>query len=168
MSALVAEPDVADGVDLEQLVEEALEVLPRQVGDVAAGDDDIAHPRGALEVVEHRGIPVDRLARELELGDLGRGVADEVHPRAVPAVLRAGRQHLGQHLGRVAVGQPLDRPHVVLVERVARGEGVRGPIGPAVGEDREHVAADRVRKEGLGEVRARRPAYRRRSRGPWC
>ena len=148
---LGGEPDVADVVDLEQLVEEPLEVLPRHVGHVAAGDDDVAHLGGAVQVVEHRGVAVDRLAGQLELGELRRRVADEVHPRAVAAVLRARRQHLGEHLGGVAVGEPLDGPHVVLVQAVARRERVARPVGAAVGEDREHVVAHRVGVEGLGE-----------------
>ncbi len=82
---------------------------------------------------------------------VGGGVADEVHARAVAAVLRAGRQQLGQHLGRVAVGEPLGRPHVVLVQRVAGGVRVRGPVGAPVGEDREHVHAHRVGVQRVGE-----------------
>ena len=96
-------------------------------------------------------MPVDGLAEELQLVD-GRGrVADEVHPGAVPAVLRAGRQQLGQHLGRVAVGEALGRPHVVLVEGVAAGVGVRGPVGTAVGEHRDHVVPHRVGVERVGQ-----------------
>ncbi|OPZ55869.1 MAG: hypothetical protein BWY91_00752 [bacterium ADurb.BinA028] len=147
--------DVADVVDLQEPVEEGLEVLPRQVGDVAAGDHDIAHRRGRGEVVEHRLVAVDRLHPELELGHLRRGVADEVHPGAVPAILRAGRQQLGQHLGRVAVGQAFDGPHVVLVQRVARRLGVARPVGAPVGEDGEHVAPDRVAIVGGRVCRAR-------------
>ena len=158
------EPDVADALDVQELVEERLEVLPRHVGDVTAGDDDVAHDGGGAQVVEHRGVTGDRLEVELQLGDLWRGVADEVHARAVAAVLRARRQQLGQHLGGVAVRQALGHPHVVLVEGVARGVGVRRPVGAPVGEDREHVVADRVGVEGLGEVVAGR-GHRRVGRG---
>ena len=92
----------------------------------------------------------------------GGGVADQVHPGAVAAVLRAGRQQLGEHLGRVAVGQPLGDPHVVLVQRVAGGVRVRGPVGAPVGEDREHVVAHRVGVERVGQrARAGRRVVRR-------
>ena len=91
------------------------------------------------------------LADELELVDHRRGVADEVHAGAVAAVLRAGRQQLGEHLGGVAVGEPLGHPHVVLVQRVAGRVGVRGPVGTAVAEHRDHVLPDRVGVERVGE-----------------
>src|SRR3712207_7872921 len=58
--------------------------------------------------------PYTTLFRSLRDG--GRRVAHQVHPRAVPAVLRAGRQQLRQHLGGVAVGQALDGPHLVRSE----------------------------------------------------
>ncbi len=154
---LGGQPDVADVLDLEQLGEELLEPRPRHVGDVAAGDHHVAHAGVGAQVVEHLGVPVDRLAEELQLVDRRGGVADEVHPGAVAAVLRAGRQQLGEHLGGVAVGEPLGRPHVVLVQRVAAGVGVRGPVGTAVGEHRDHVVADRVGVERLGQrARSRR------------
>ena len=132
-------------------VEEVLEPRPRHVRHVAAGDHDVAHLRGAAEVAHHRVEPVDRLEVELQLLDRRGGVADQVHPGAVAAVLRAGRQQLGEHLGRVAVGEPLGHPHVVLVQRVAGGVRVRGPVGAPVGEDRDHVAAHRVGVERVGE-----------------
>ena len=97
-----------------------------------------------------RVVPVDRLEGELELVDLRRGVADQVHPGAVAAVLRAGGEQLGEHLGRVAVGQALGHPHVVLVQRVAGRVRVRRPVGAAVGRDRDHVAPDRVGVERVG------------------
>ena len=107
-------------------VEEGLEPRPRHVGHVAAGDDDVAHRRAcgagsrASSPCRSTGLPAN-----LSLSITGRGVADQVHPGAVPAVLRAGRQQLGEHLGGVAVGQPLGDPHVVLVQRVAGGVRVR-------------------------------------------
>ena len=116
---LGGEPDVADVVDLEHRREERLEARPRHVGHVAAGDHDVAHRRRTTQVVDHVAEPVVRLAGELELVDDRGRVADEVHAGAVAAVLRAGRQQLGQHLGGVAVGEALGRPHVVLVQRVA-------------------------------------------------
>ena len=48
--------------------------------------------------------------------------------------------------------------------RVARRVRVRRPVGAAVGEDRQHVVADRVGVEGLGEVVAGR-RHRRVGRG---
>jgi hypothetical protein len=60
---LGGQADVADVVDLQQLVEEGLEVLPRQVGHVAAGHHDIADRRVVAQVVQHRGMPVGRLHR---------------------------------------------------------------------------------------------------------
>ena len=123
-------------------------------------------PRRATQVVEHRrraGRPACRANFSLSIDR--RGVADEVHPGAVAAVLRAGRQQLGEHLGGVAVGEALGHPHVVLVQRVAGGVRVRGPVGTTVGEHREHVAADRVGVERLGQ-RAR--AARRRRAAPSC
>ena len=124
--------------------------------------------RGWPGVVDHRVVAVGRLARQLELGELGGRVAHEVHPGAVPAVLRARREQLGEDLGGVAVGQPLDGPHVVLVQAVAGGEGVRRPVGAPVGEHREHVLPDRVGVEGLGVRRPGRRARRRRRRAPSC
>ena len=44
------QPDVPDVLDLQQPGQERLEVPPRQVRDVAAGDDDVAHLRGAAQV----------------------------------------------------------------------------------------------------------------------
>ena len=86
-------------------------------------------PGVRLQVVDHRRRSRSTgLSVELELVDLRGGVADQVHPGAVPAVLRAGGQQLGEHLGRVAVGQPLDHPHLVLVQRVAGGVRVRRPL----------------------------------------
>ena len=102
--------------------------------------------------------PVVGLERELQLLHLRGGVADQVHPRAVAAVLRAGRQDLREHLGGVAVREALDGPHVVLVQGVAAGEGVRGPLDEPVAEDRQHVAADRVGAEG-GRVRLARGGH---------
>ena len=122
---LGGQPDVADVLDLEQAGEELLEPRPGHVRHVAAGDHDVAHRRRTAQVVEHLRVPVDRLAEELQLVDDRGGVADEVHARAVAAVLRAGRQQLGEHLGRVAVGEALGHPHVVLVQRVAGGVRVR-------------------------------------------
>ena len=148
---LGGQPDVADVLDREDLGQERLEPGPRHVGDVATGDHHVAHRRRTPQVVEHVADPVVRLRDELELLDDRRGVADQVHPGAVAAVLRAGRQQLGEHLGGVAVGQPLGRPHVVLVQRVAGGVRVRGPVGAAVGEDRQHVVTDRVGVERLGQ-----------------
>ena len=68
------------------------------------------------------------------------------------AVLRAGRQHLREHLGGVAVRQPLGDPHVVLVQAVAGGVRVGRPVRAAVGEDRQHVAAHGVGVERPGEL----------------
>ena len=87
----------------------------------------------------------------------GGGVADQVHAGAVAAVLRAGRQQLGEHLGGVAVGEPLGHPHVVLVQRVAGGVRVRGPVGAPVGEHREHVVAHRVGVEARRSASPGRP-----------
>ena len=84
------EPDVADVVDLEQLVEEPLEVLPRHVGHVATGDDDVAHLGRAVQVVEHRGVAVDRLAGQLELGEL-RASSCRPGPSACSGRSTAGR-----------------------------------------------------------------------------
>ncbi len=88
---------------------------------------------------------------ELVLGDHRGRVPDQVHPGAVAAVLGTGGQHLGQHLGRVPVGEALDRPHLRLVQRVPGRVRVRGPVGPAVAEHRDHVPADRVGVERVGE-----------------
>ena len=104
------------------------------------------------------------LPSNLSLSITGGGVADEVHPGAVAAVLRAGRQQLGQHLRGVAVGEPLGDPHVVLVQRVAGGVRVGRPVGTAVAEHRDHVVPDRVGVERVGHrARARRHRLRRPS-----
>ena len=142
--ALRGQPDVADVLDVQQRQDELLEVLDRQVRHVAAGDDHVAHRRRPAQVLEHLAVAVLALRLELVLRDLRRGVADQVHARAVPAVLRARRQHLGQDLRRVPVGEPLDGPHVGLVQAVALRVRVRRPLGVALAERRRHVAADRV------------------------
>ena len=48
------------------------------------------------------------------------------------------------------MGQPLGDPHVVLVQRVAGGVRVRGPVGTTVAEHRDHVVPDRVGVERVG------------------
>ena len=100
--------------------DEGLQRLDGQVGHVAAGDHHVAHARacGAGSRGSARSAPG---LRDLEavLLHLGHVVAHQVHAGAVAAVLRAGGEHLRQHLGRVAVGQALDRPHVGLVQAVA-------------------------------------------------
>lgn len=113
---LGGEADVADGVDGEQSHEERLELGPGDVGDVAAGDDDVADAGLPLQVVDHRVVAVDGLECEFELGDGGGAVADEVHAGAVAAVLGAGGQQFGEDLGGVAVGEAFGDPHVVFVE----------------------------------------------------
>ncbi len=118
------EPDVADRLDLQQAHEIGLEVAPRHVGHVAAGDHDVAHARVGSQIGDVRVISVDGFEAEFEFVDLWGGVADEVHAGAVPAVLRAGGEQLGEHLGGVAVGESFRDPHVVFVERVAGGVGV--------------------------------------------
>ena len=60
---LGGQPDVADVVDLQQPHQERLELLPRHVGHVAAGDHDVAYAGWALQVVDHRVVPVHRLER---------------------------------------------------------------------------------------------------------
>jgi hypothetical protein len=116
--------DVADRADVEQPHQEGFEVAPGHVGDVAAGDDHVAHARLRPQVGDHGVVPVDGLERELELVDRRGGVADQVHAGAVAAVLRAGREQLGEHLGGVAVGEAFGDPHVVLVQGVAGAVGV--------------------------------------------
>jgi hypothetical protein len=151
---LGGQPDVADRLDVEQPHEERFEVLPRDVGDVATGDHDVAYTGVLAQVSDHRVVPVDRLEGELELVDRRRRVADEVHPCAVAAVLRAGGQQLGEDLGGVPVGQPFGDPHVVLVERVAGGVRVRRPHRVPVGGHGDHVPPDRV---GVERGRVRNP-----------
>src|SRR5690606_15864245 len=107
--------DVADRLDLQQSHQVRLEVAPRHVRHVAAGDHDVAYARMRFQIGDVRVVAVDRLEGEPQLGDLRGGVADQVHAGAVPAVLRAGRQQFGEHLGGVAVGEPFGDPHVVLV-----------------------------------------------------
>ena len=119
---LGGEPDVADVLDVEQRSDELLEVRDREIRDVPAGDDDVADRGGLAQVLEDRLVTVLLLHLEAVLDDLRDVVADEVHARAVTAVLGAGRQQLGQHLRRVTMGESLDRPHVGLVEAVALGK----------------------------------------------
>ena len=121
------------------LKSQLLQALGRHVGHVAAADDHVAHLRGLAQVVEHRVPAVVLLHLELVLEDLQGVVADEVHPRAVTAVLRARRDQLGEHLRRVAVRQALDRPHVGLVQRVAARQRVARPLRLALGVGGRHV-----------------------------
>ena len=142
--ALGRDADVADVLDVEQVEQPLLQPLDRDVGHVAAGDHDVADARRASEVVEHRVPALVLLHLELVLQDLGRVVAHQVHPRAVAAVLGARRDQLGEHLGRVAVREPLDRPHVGLVQRVTGGHRVGRELLVAVGQRGGHVAANGV------------------------
>ena len=128
---------------------ERLEPLDGKVRHVAAGDDHVPNLRRPAQVVEHGVPPFLLLDLELVLQELRRVVADEVHARAVAAVLRARAEQLGEHLGGVAVGEALDGPHVGLVQRVARRHRVVRPLGVAVGEGRRHVPANTVAAEVL-------------------
>ena len=150
---LGGQADVADAVHVEQGADEGLQPGPRQVGHVPAGNHHVPHPRGGPQVVDHRSEAVGRGQPELELAGRRRGVADQVHPGAVAAVLRAGGQHLGEHLGRVPVGEALHGPHLRLVQRVAGRVRMGRPVRAPVAEHRDHVAAHRVGVEGLGEAR---------------
>ncbi len=76
--------------------------------------------------------------------DLRGVVAHEVHPGAVTAVLRARRDHLGQHLRGVAMREPFHGPHVGLVQAVATGHGVGRPLGVPVGIRGRHVRSDGI------------------------
>jgi len=113
------DPDVPDVLDIHQLEQPRLEAFGRDVGHVATGHDDVAHLGGRSQVVEHRAPAVVLLHLELVLQDLQRVVAHEVHPGAVAAVLRARRDQLGEDLRGIPMGEPLDGPHVGLVQRVA-------------------------------------------------
>ncbi|KAG0554982.1 hypothetical protein M758_12G138300 [Ceratodon purpureus] len=140
--------------------------MERHVGHIATGDDDVTDAWGTAQVVKHLALPVDRLELEAQLIDRRRGVADQVHPGAVTAVLRAGGQQLREYLGGVAVGEALDGPHLVLVQRVASGVGVAGcGADQPVGGDWEHVAANRIGQHGRGRrhlVRHHRVEHLRR------
>ena len=142
--SLGGQADVADVLDVEQRQDELLQVLDRQVRDVTARDHHVADRRRPAQVLQHLSVAVFALRLELVLGDGRRRVADQVHPRAVPAVLRARGEHLRQHLGRVPVGESLDCPHIGLVEAVALRVRMRRPVGVALAERRRHVAAHRV------------------------
>jgi hypothetical protein len=142
--SLRRDPDVADVLDVEQRHHEFLESLHRDVGHVAAGYDHVADLRCAPEVLEHLLPALVLLDFELVLQDLQRVVADQVHPGAMAAVLRACWDQLGEHLRRVAVGEALDRPHVRLVQRVAGRQGMARPFALALRQRGRHVVADRV------------------------
>ena len=93
-------------------------------------------------------------------------VAHQIHAGAVAAVLGTGGEHLRQHLGRVAVGQPLHDPHVRLVQAVAAGARVVGPVGAAVLEGGQHVPANRavpqvVQVHGVQHLRRDEQGHRR-------
>ena len=113
--------DIADGVNLEQLREKRFQPRPGDVRHIPAGHDDITHRRCGAQVVQHSVLPVGRLQGQPGLADRWCGIADQIHPRAVPAILRAGREHFGEDLGRVSMGQPLHHPHLALVQRVSLG-----------------------------------------------
>ena len=113
---LGGQADVTDAVHLQQGADERLQPGPGQVGHIPAGHDHVPHSGRGPQVVDHGGEPLGRGQPELELARRRGGVADQVHPGAVAAVLRAGGQHLGEHLGRVPVGQPFHRPHLRLVQ----------------------------------------------------
>jgi hypothetical protein len=149
---LGGQPDVADAVHLQQAGHEGLQPGPGQVGHVPAGDHHIPYPGCRLQVGDHGREPVVPRQAELVLADHRGRVADQIHPGAVAAVLRAGGQHLGQHLGRVAVGEALDRPHLGFVQRVPGRVRVGRPVGPPVAEYRQHVPAHRVGVERVGEA----------------
>ena len=138
------EADVADVLDGQQGHHELLEALHGDVRHITAGDHDVADLRGASQVVEHQLPTFVLLDLELVLEDLQGVVAHQVHARAVAAVLRARGDQLGQDLRRIAMGEALDRPHVGLVQRVARRHRVARPLRLAVAEGGRHVAADPI------------------------
>ena len=93
-------------------------------------------------------------------------VAHQVHAGAVTAVLGTGGEHLRQHLGGIAVGQPLHDPHVRLVEAVTAGARMVRPVGPPVVERGQHVPADRavpqvVQVHGVDHLRREEDRHRR-------
>ena len=121
-----------------------LQLADGHVGHVAARDHDVTHGGRLAQVLEHL-VPALGLGDgELELLHLGHVVAHQVHAGAVTAVLRAGREQLGEHLGGVAVGQPFHLPHLCLVQRVTRGHRVVGPRRVPVVEGGQHVVPQRV------------------------
>ena len=131
-------------LDVEQPHHEAFQPLDRDVRHIAARHDHVADARRPSEVVEHRVPALALLLLELVLQDLDRVVADEVHPGAVPAVLRARGDQLGQHLGGVPVREPFDRPHLGFMQRISRRERVRRELLFAIAEGGRHVETDGI------------------------
>ena len=80
--------------------------------------------RCGAQVVQHSVLPVGRVQGQPGLADRWCGIADQIHPRAVTAILRAGRHQFGEYLGRVSMGQPFHHPHVALVQRISLGVGM--------------------------------------------
>ncbi len=103
--------------DLAQAAEDLFQDLGRQHQRVAAGEQHVAHLRGALEVLD--------LHLELGAREGRRGVADDARAGAVAAVGGAlgGDQH--QHAVGVAVHQPGHGRVAVFRQRVFHhgGEG---------------------------------------------
>ena len=124
----------------------------RTIGTFAMSPPDTSTSRISgrrADVVEHRRAPLALANCESILHDLLRALSDEIHPRAVPAVLRARGHELDEHLRGIAVRQALDGPHVPLVQAVATGPRMARKLRVALRVGREHVAPDGVFPEAL-------------------
>src|SRR5215472_4360251 len=95
--AFGGEANVLDVGNVHERGDERLELRDGNVGDVAAGNDYVAHGRRLAQIVEHLLVAVFLGKLEAQLDDLGDVVADEVHARAVAAVLRTGGKHFGEN-----------------------------------------------------------------------
>ncbi len=115
-----------------------------RVGDISATDDDVAHRWRDAEIIEHLLIAIFLRNLEFQLYHLGHVVANQVHARAVAAILRTSGEQLRKHLGGITMGQTFHGPHVGFVERVAAGLGMARPFRMTVIKRGEHVAAHRV------------------------
>ncbi len=142
--SLARQADVADVRDVHQRADEMLQLANRYIGDIPSGNHHVANRGRPAKIVQN--LVVTFLGRRLKTGllHLGHIVADQIHPRAVAAVLGTGGQQLRQDLGRVPMGEPFDHPHVRLMQTVSAGLGMTGPLAHPVAEGRQHVAAQWV------------------------
>src|SRR5215467_8278726 len=142
--ALGDQANVFDVGDVHERGHKGLELGDGHVGDIDAGDYDVAHGRRFAEVVEHLLVAVFLGKLKAKLDDLRDIVTHQIHARTVATVLRAGGKHFGKNFGRIAMREAFDGPHFGFVEAVAARFGMAGPVRVAIVEGWEHVTADGI------------------------
>src|SRR6266404_4549672 len=116
------------------------ELRDGHIRQITAGNDDVAYRRRLAKIIEHLLVAILLRNLEAKLGHLRDVVANQVHARAMAAVLRTSGKHFGEYFCRIAMREPFDGPHVGFVQAVAAGFWMTRPFGVAIVEGRQHVA----------------------------